>query len=831
MPSAARLGDVRHHLVGVVLLAGEQRGHELDRVMRLQICGLVGNQAIRGRMALIKTVGRESLHQIEDLVGELVRHAVPGAALDEPAALLGHDFGLLLPHRAAQQVCPAQRVAGEHLRDLHHLLLVDDDPVGVLENRLQERMRVGDPLAAVLAVDEDVHHPAVERPGAVEGAGGDDVLEDVGLELPHHLGEAARLHLEHARRVAARDDLVGLLVVERQERDVELAVVGQPPVDQLDRVVDDGERGEAEEVELDQPRLLHLVLGELGDQLAVLAAAERHVLPERLLADDHAGGVHAGAARQPFQRPGELDDLLEDRLLLLDLGELGLVLQRLLDGGRMAVDERGDVAGQLVHLREGQAHHPGHVLDRALRRERSVGDDLRDVLLPVLLGDVVDHLAAAVLAEVDVEVRHRDALGVEEALEEQVVGERVDVGDAQGIGDQGPCAGAAAGPHRDAVALGPVDEVLHDEEVAGEFHPHDHRQLALQPLAVEVGVHPAARARDLGEALVQPFPRAALQEAVQRLAVGDLEPGQVLVLEVQLDVAAGGDEGGVVHRLLPLGPHAGGGLQRAVHLVRRLDVELLRLVAQAPRIVEGAAGGDGHQHLVRPGVAAAHVVAVGGGDQRQPLLARERADAVVDGKLLLERVALDLQIEPVAEDRLEIAHLAPGLVHVAAPHCPGHCSRHARGQGDDALAVRLEQRLVDARVVVEAVGERLGAQVAQVAVAGLVLRQEHQVVADALALVAHALLAGDVRLEADDGFDAVLLRLLVEADHAEHVAVVGDGHRLHARGGARLHQIGQADGAVEEAVEGVQVQVREVCGHGLGRIPEGSDARSRKIGA
>ena len=67
----------------------------------------------------------------------------------------------------------------------------------------------------------------------------------------------------------------------------------------------------------------------------------------------------------------------------------------------------------------------------ALRGHGAEGDDLRDVLAPVLLGDVIDDLAAAVHAEVDVDVGHGDALGIQEALEEQLVLQRIDVGDAQ----------------------------------------------------------------------------------------------------------------------------------------------------------------------------------------------------------------------------------------------------------------------------------------------------------------------------------------------------------------------------------------------------------------
>src|SRR3712207_9134915 len=39
---------------------------------------------------------------------------------------------------------------------------------------------------------------------------------------------------------------------------------------------------------------------------------------------------------------------------------------------------------------------------------------------------VADHLAAAALVEVDVEVRHRDPVGVQKALEDQSVLERVE---------------------------------------------------------------------------------------------------------------------------------------------------------------------------------------------------------------------------------------------------------------------------------------------------------------------------------------------------------------------------------------------------------------------
>ena len=55
---------------------------------------------------------------------------------------------------------------------------------------------------------------------------------------------------------------------------------------------------------------------------------------------------------------------------------------------------------------------------------------------------------------------------------------------------------------------------------------------------------------------------------------------------------------------------------------------------------------------------------------------------------------------------------------------------------------------------------------------------EDEVVIGALRAVG-AVVAGDVGLTAEDGFDAVLLGAFEEIDGAEHVAVIGDRARRH----------------------------------------------------
>ena len=96
----------------------------------------------------------------------------------------------------------------------------------------------------------------------------------------------------------------------------------------------------------------------------------------------------------------------------------------------------------------------------------------------------MDDFVAPVLAEVDVEVRHRHALGIEEALEQQPEADRIEIGDGQRVGDQRAGAGAAARPDRNALRLRPLDEVGDDEEVAGKFHRAMTPSSKSRPLAV-----------------------------------------------------------------------------------------------------------------------------------------------------------------------------------------------------------------------------------------------------------------------------------------------------------------------------------------------------------
>ena len=93
--------------------------------------------------------------------------------------------------------------------------------------------------------------------------------------------------------------------------------------------------------------------------------------------------------------------------------------------------------GQPVGIAIGNIEHPGHILEHGLGSHAVEGDDLSHLLLPVALGDIIDNLTAALDTEVGINIRHRLALRIQEALKQQTVLYGIDGGDPQGIGHQG----------------------------------------------------------------------------------------------------------------------------------------------------------------------------------------------------------------------------------------------------------------------------------------------------------------------------------------------------------------------------------------------------------
>ena len=250
--------------------------------------------------------------------------------------------------------------------------------------------------------------------------------------------------------------------------------------DQLDRLVDHIEVAQAEEVHLQQAERLDVPHPELGDDFLVVAfLLQRDDVGQRPVGDHDSGRVDRVLPDEALERLREVDDLPHDRVGVVGLLQLGSRLEALVE-----VDLRAfrDHFRDLVDGAVGDLEHATGVADGGAGHHRPEGDDLGDAVAPVLLRDVVDDAVAPCDGEVDVHVRHRLAARIEEALEEQVVADRVDVGDLEAVGGERARRRAAARPDRDPVPPGEGDEVPDDQEVVGEAHLLDRLELEAEAL-------------------------------------------------------------------------------------------------------------------------------------------------------------------------------------------------------------------------------------------------------------------------------------------------------------------------------------------------------------
>ena len=334
--------------------------------------------------------------------------------LDENAALFFHLGADLLAHGAPEEIGLSERIAGKLLRDLHHLLLIDDNALRLGHQMVDLGMDRGDFFLAMLAriVGRDVFH----RAGAIKRHQRDDVLNAIRLHADQSLAHARRFHLEHADHLSARKHGVGLFVVQRNFCQVD---VDAAPGNQLDRRVEHGQRLQPEKVEFDEARILDLLHVELRDRhVGSWVAIHRHQIAQRPVADDDARRVGGGMAVEALELLRDLEKLADDRLLLYLLAKTRLTFDGFCQRHRVGRVGRHHLA-QPIDLAVGHLQDAAYVAQHRARLQRSECDDLCDLVASVFLLNVADHLVAALLAEVDVEIGHRHAVGVQEPLEQE----------------------------------------------------------------------------------------------------------------------------------------------------------------------------------------------------------------------------------------------------------------------------------------------------------------------------------------------------------------------------------------------------------------------------
>ena len=308
--------------------------------------------------------------------------------------------------------------------------------------------------------------------------------------------------------------------------------------------------------------------------------------------------MRGGVPRHALQFQGHINQFVHRGVLLILAGKLFRGLQRFL---QRHFQLHGHQLCHGVHLLIGHVQHAAHVANYSARCHGAKCDNLCHMVCPVFMNDVINHFTAPLVTEIHIKIRHRDAFGVQKALEQQLVTNGVNICDANAVCSKASRARAAARPHRNAPLPRIVDEIVYNEVIVDIPHAVNNAYFIIQPLAHLVR-------HFLAIAAVQALFAQANKIAAVVLPVRRLEIGKFCHAKFKIEIALPGNSVGVFACLRPC-------REQRIHLVRAFYIELIGAKFQHIVVVYRFVRLDADEDMLHARIFFAQVVGVVCGNQ------------------------------------------------------------------------------------------------------------------------------------------------------------------------------------------------------------------------
>ena len=308
------------------------------------------------------------------------------------------------------------------------------------------------------------------------------------------------------------------------------------------------------------------------------------------------------------------------------------------------------------------------------------------------------------------------------------------------------------------------------------------------------------------EQLIETIGETIVRDLAEELVLGHSFRDRVFRQEDLAQAHAGAtarrDHHAVLERLGDVGEELG-------HLFGRLQILLFAVAPLAPGIFQRLAFTDRDPRFVGPEILALEKADVVGRYHRYAALAGQPHRMVHALFVVLAAGTLQFQIEAAGEVLLPLRQQLACRVDVLSDQKPADLPFPGAGQRDQPFALFEDPGLVeDCHVLALTFSPGSRDQLGQVAIAGIVHRQQRQTIG--MAFVVRIV---QPQVGADDRLQPGALGCLVDLDQAEQVGVVGHGHRRHAGLGRCLDQRLEPDQAIDEGVFAVDTKMNEGCCH------------------
>ena len=191
--------------------------------------------------------------------------------------------------------------------------------------------------------------------------------------------------------------------------------------------------------------------------------------------------------RKALELHREIDEALHLIVVVVFPFEIGGPVQRPWQRPRVGRMVRHHLA-EAIHVPIAHLQDAAGIAQNGARLQFTESDDLSDVIVAVFLLDITDHLAPPRFAEVDIEVGHRNAFGVEKTFKQQTELDRIEIRDGQSPCNEATRTRTTARTYRNIMVLGPFYEVGNDQEVARKAHLIDDIDFELQAIEINLSL-------------------------------------------------------------------------------------------------------------------------------------------------------------------------------------------------------------------------------------------------------------------------------------------------------------------------------------------------------
>ena len=151
-------GDFNCQTISVIMVASHKRRHKRVGIMCLQISRPISNQTITSGVRLIETIVSEFFQLSPESFRNLLSCATNfNRTLDEFRLNLFHQVNFLLTNSLTQCVSLTTSKSTPFLRNLHKLLLIDQNSVSIFQRVFHSRMQISYFFLAVFTPNKAVN--------------------------------------------------------------------------------------------------------------------------------------------------------------------------------------------------------------------------------------------------------------------------------------------------------------------------------------------------------------------------------------------------------------------------------------------------------------------------------------------------------------------------------------------------------------------------------------------------------------------------------------------------------------------------------------------------